>query len=149
MLLLFWYHIPLEGILKHQIKFHDDYCETKTWGHASYAGFLNIAKELTGHPKWRPGMPILADHRELDFSVISDYLKIEALASIHVRHKNKLGKVRLAVILKPGSAEIYVVDLWRTICNYFGFPVEHKVFFDREEALRWLMSKKGMENSSV
>ena len=134
--------------MRHQIKFHDEYCETKTWGNAVHEGFLNIAKEVTSHPKWRPGMPILADHRELDFSGIGDFLKIESLASIHVKHKNKLGKVRVAVILKPGTAEVYI-DLWRTICNYFGFPVVHKVFFDREEALHWLMSKKGMETSSV
>jgi hypothetical protein len=146
----------VEGILKHQIKLHDDYCETKTWGHASYTGFLNIVKELTGHPKWRPGMPILADHRELDFSGISDYLKIEALASIHVRHKNKLGKVRLAVILKPGSAEIYVVDMEEMAANIRQnadnaqeYPVEHKVFFDKEEALDWLMSKEARGGPSV
>jgi hypothetical protein len=127
--------------MRHQITFHDGYFESKTWGKAVYDGFVDIMNELTSHPKWKPGMPVLADHRELDISGIEDFLKIESIASIHVKRMDVLGRVRIAVLIKRGATETYI-DLWRTICNYFGFPVEHQVFFDREEALRWLMSQK-------
>jgi hypothetical protein len=138
----------VEGILKHQTKFHDDYCETKTWGNADYEEFLHIVQKVTGHPKWLPEMPILTDHRELDFSGISKLPRKVSLASIHVTNKNKPGEMRIAVIISPEAAETYA-DLWQTICRYFEFPVEHKVFFDKKEALHWLLSKKGQETPYV
>lgn len=132
----------MEGALKHQMKFYQDYCEVKTWEDAIYEGFLNIIKEATNHPKWLPGMPILIDHRELDFSGVRNLPRKVSLTSIHMINKNKPGEARMAVILAPDDAEAYA-DLWLSISRYFGFPLEHKVFFDREEALHWLMSKKG------
>jgi hypothetical protein len=138
----------VEGVLRHQIKFYRDFCEAKTWGNAICEGFINIIKEATNHTKWRPGLPILTDHRELDFTGIKEMPAKTCLASIEVIHKNKPGEVRIAVLLSTGAVETYA-GLWQIISRHVGFPVEHKVFLDHEEALHWMMAKKGQETPYV
>lgn len=126
--------------MDHVITWHDDYVETKTAGDASHEGFLNIVRDILAHPNWRPGMKILADHRELDFSKgLKSYSDAATIASIHVRHKDTLGDVRVALLVKP-EVETVFLDLWRTICNYFEFPVDHKIFHDKRAAIHWLES---------
>lgn len=126
--------------MDHIIVWHNQYVETKTAGDASYEGFLNIVSDVLKHPNWRPGMRILGDHRELNLSKgLKSYSDAASIASIHVSHKDKLGSVRVALLVRP-EVETVFLDLWRTICNYFDFPVEHKIFHDKQAAIYWLTS---------
>ena len=126
--------------MRHEIIWHDDYVETKTYGDASHEGFLNIVRDLLRHPDWQPGMRILGDHRELDFSkALKSYTDAASIASIHLSHMDRLGDVRVALLVKPDTETVFI-DLWRSTCNYFDFPIEHKIFHDNKTAINWLRS---------
>jgi hypothetical protein len=131
--------------MRHQITFHDDYIETKTWGDASPEGFRRIFEEFTGDPRWRPGMPALADHRELKFSKIASFDQMSRIASMHAQNREILGDIRIALVVASSEERLWV-DLWRTIANYYKFPVVHGVFYDKETALLWLLQEKAAKD---
>ena len=127
--------------MEYEIRFYDDYLETKTYGDASPDGFRRIFEEFSQDPRWRPGMRVLADHRELKFKKIASFDQMSKIASFHAQNREVLGDIRIAVLV-GSDEEVLWVDLWRTISNYCKFPVVHGVFQDKQEALLWLMSEK-------
>lgn len=131
--------------MRYEITFHDDYIETKTWGDASLSGFRSIFEEFTGDSRWRPGMPALADHRELDFKKIASFDQMSRIASMHAQNRETLGDIRIALVVASDEERLWV-DLWRTISNYYKFPVVHGVFLDKEAALRWLLPEKAAKD---
>lgn len=125
--------------MRHEIIFHDDYFEIKTFGDADYEGFQRFTDELLNHPEFRTGMRMLVDHRELNFEPLYKFSRVEGIAGMHVSRKDRIGKAKIATIRPRDVQEVYL-NLWKTMCDYFGVSFEHEIFIDRDTALQWLLS---------
>jgi hypothetical protein len=104
-----------------------------TRGPATTVGFRQLTGLLIEEARRRPGLRILTDHRELDFSVLSG----EALRGVarEVRSKTQtLDDLRVAIVL----ASVADYGLGRMVALTGDFAFDLRPFFSLQEARAWL-----------
>ncbi len=127
--------------VKHDIRFMDDHFEVVYTGEATPEGFDSVLHDLTGHESWRPGAAILNDYRAVDFTRLKNYSKIEAIAEIIYRYREKLGPIRVADLFSENEIRTYA-KLEKTIRSYHGYEFEYYSADDFDKALLWLKKRR-------
>jgi hypothetical protein len=106
-----------------------------TSGAADIAAILRANEEFLADPRFRPGMPILADHSALDTSSLaSDDAKL--IGEAYRRFLDRIGESAIAIVVARPAA----FGLIRMAEAYAGPPPpsNQRIFYSREEALAWL-----------
>jgi hypothetical protein len=75
----------------------DKYSVVRTYGKYNSANHYNMVEDLLSKDFWRPGMPIIYDHRELDISE-SSYDTVQNAAIIRTKYEAKFGDSRAAIV---------------------------------------------------
>ena len=111
----------------------------QTHGEVDAEGLISFTRDLIQHPDWRPGMKVLADHRQSNFSLLNparralteyvDWLRSHADQFVGVRCATLVGS-----LLGFGAAR-----LWESITVLRGFTIEHRVFHSEPKAMDWLL----------
>jgi len=107
----------------------------KTSGKMIGEGFVDMAKGLLGHSRWVPGMSVVFDHTELDFSEVS-IIDLEAIRNFHTENENRIGSGKSAIIVKPGFSR-----KWHMLWSH-GKKIQTankvQVFEDFKDGLQWM-----------
>jgi hypothetical protein len=114
----------------------DPYCVTfTTSGAADVSTLLRLTDELVTDPRFRPGMPVLADNSALDTSPLTS-ADAKAIGQSYRRFLERAGESPIAVVV-PGPAAFGLV---RMVEAYAGPPPPplQRIFYSRDEALAWL-----------
>lgn len=82
-----------------------------------------------------PGAPALWDLTGLDFHVM-DRTRLAHMIEIRARHPER-GQARLALLVQ-GELQYGVSRMYEMLSENRGLPQRMQVFYDREEAERWL-----------
>jgi hypothetical protein len=106
-----------------------------TYGVATIEGFKAFAKDLLEHANWVQGMTILADHWELNFSVLST-ADVENFRHFIKTNAERIGNARIATIVKDissyGIARMWEIPLEDAV------TFAHRVFYSSNDAKAWL-----------
>lgn len=118
----------------------DQIAVVKTSGHATREGFDAFPEAVMADPRWRRGMSILGDHRELDMSGLSAQ-DIRDLGNNRLLRGGAIGAGRLAIVASTPAA----FGLARMAENYGEgvMPCLVRAFKTTDEALAWLREKSG------
>ena len=120
-----------------------EYIENRHYIKITYDGLFSVSEQLTaiedllGSKFWRPGIPILIDHRKLDFGK-TDISTMQQTSMFHQKNDARIGKSRIAVIMKSLS------DFGRgrqfELLSKGKVSAELEIFLDKEEeAINWLL----------
>ncbi|GLC26362.1 hypothetical protein [Roseisolibacter agri] len=107
----------------------------RTSGVFDHAAHARMVEDIVSRPEWRPGHPVLFDHRDLDFGD-AGYQHMLAAADNHRAHDQQIGAARSALVMKSPA------DFGRA--RQFEQMVEGvvradlAVFTDEDAAWRWL-----------
>jgi hypothetical protein len=123
--------------VEHDIRFRDDHFEVVYSGEATLEGFDSVLHDLTVHESWTAGACILNDYRAVDFTRLKSYSKMEAVAEIIYRYREKLGRIRVADLFSESEMQTYA-KLEKTIRSYHGYEFEYYATDDYDRALFWL-----------
>jgi hypothetical protein len=119
-----------------------------TWGTATLEGLDAWVQEGLSDPHYRPGMHVLIDHRQLDWSNLSPanvHERIEHFA----RAAGRLDSARAAVVMRApvdfglARMEQAYIDLHPTL------KIEIGVFLSIEDARDWLRERIAADASSL
>ncbi|MGD0167633.1 MAG: hypothetical protein ABSC51_10185 [Gaiellaceae bacterium] len=125
----------------------EDACVT-TWGTASIEGLDAWIQEGLSDPRYRPGMHVLIDHRQLDWSGLSSEDVHERVA-LFARDAVRLDSARAAVVMRSpvefGMArmEATYIDLEPEL----GIAI--RIFFSIEDAREWLRERIAADDDSA
>jgi hypothetical protein len=121
----------------------EDACVTSR-GEASLEGFYAWAQEGLSDPRYREGMSVVVDHRELDWSHIS--LKdVQERIELFERDSPRFGRIRTAMVMRAtvdfGLARMYqaYVELQPDL------QIEIGVFTSIEAAREWIRERKAAD----
>ncbi len=124
--------------MDYEIYHNDDYAEVITHGDGAADGFRDLLKELCGHPRWKPGFPLLINHADLNAGTLT-IPGMEVLADIVHTQKEALGMSRMAILV-PGDLEYGMGRMWQVFVDNKWKGVS-EVFRERGDALDWLLQK--------
>jgi len=112
-----------------------DLAIVRAWGVAGAEGFSAYLSALTSDQRWRPGMDILSDFKDLDASQFTA-VDIEGLVNIHLPFVEAIGPGLCAVVagssLKFGLARMFEAHAEERL------PFRLRIFATSEEAFDWL-----------
>ncbi len=123
--------------MEHDIRFRDDYFEIVYSGEANPEGFDSVLHDLTGHESWRAGRSILNDYRTVNFAGLKSYSKMESVADVIFRYREKLGRIRVADVFSESEIQTYA-NLEKTIRSYHGYEFEYYSTNEYDKALSWV-----------
>ncbi len=123
--------------MDYEIRFLGGHFEITYTGEAGLDGFDSVFRDLTSHESWKAGSAVLNDYRAVDFSRLKSYAKMEALAEIIYRYREKLGRMRVADIFSEDEMRTYA-KLEKTIRGYHGYEFDYYSTDDPEKAMFWL-----------
>ena len=123
--------------MEHEIRITDDHFEIVYTGDATLEGFDSVLRDLTSHGSWKEGSAVLNDYRAVDFTRLKSYAKMEAVAEIIYRYREKLGRIRVADLFSESEMQAYS-KVEKTIRSYHGYEFEYYSTDDREKARFWL-----------
>lgn len=87
-----------------KLNFQDDeILEMKTSGDFSIDDLLEMVEQAAVNPKWKPGMNIIADFRELDVKGVN-VAEIYKAKNLHVQNNDIAGEGKIAIILSSNLA---------------------------------------------
>jgi hypothetical protein len=107
-----------------------------TAGLASQEGLTAYTREVLNDSRWRPGMRLLTDHRELDWSALSPSDLRERVDTV-LRERERLGPARLAVVVGR-KLEYGFQRMMMAYSEEQRGDTEIGVFYTVEDARAWL-----------
>ena len=130
--------------MKYEIDYREGIFHVRTFGKVRMKGVLQYFNDLFGHPEWKKGALLLADHRDLDkdWNEHKIYDNVEKVVAALAKYSDKLEGARIAAIYAPGSSVSTDFSLYDTLLKFLKVPVERKTFYDSNKALEWLRSKQ-------
>jgi hypothetical protein len=112
-----------------------------TSGPATVEGLTRYVKDLVEDARFRPGMFILADHRELEASTVSAS-EVKRQAEMMKLLDDRFGNSKVAIVvastLSFGYARMYELHAAET-------QLHSRVFYSRGDGLAWLDAERSME----
>lgn len=119
-----------------------EYNENPNYVRINYEGLFSVDEQTTAiedllsRKFWKPGTPILIDHRKFDFGETSIPL-IRQTADFHQKNDDRIGAGRIAVIMKSLS------DFGRgrqfELISKGKISARFEIFLEEEKALEWLL----------
>jgi hypothetical protein len=123
--------------VQYQIHFDADGIVTvRTSGSLSVEGVRAYLDELVSHPRWRPGTPVLVDHRALDVREISAE-EIRTIADDVARMAARIAGSRNATLVS-GPLAYGLARMWETLTQH-RVDSTLRVFDDPVAARAWLL----------
>jgi len=105
-----------------------------TSGPADLSTILRANDEFLSDPRFRPGMPVLADHSDLDTTSLASS-DTELIGKAYRRFLDKVGQSAIAIVV----AHPATFGLVRMAQAHAGQPQPHqRIFYSRAEAISWL-----------
>jgi hypothetical protein len=106
-----------------------------TSGSADLAAILRANEEFLADARFRPGMPILADHSALDTSSLASS-DTRLIGEAYREFLDRVGESAIAIVV----AHPATFGLVRMAEAYAGPPPPslQRIFYSRDEALAWL-----------
>ena len=110
----------------------------ESWGEVEVDRIVEGFREIVELPEWQPGLPILADHRQLDVAGMGyeDMLQVveqqKVLAEITTHSK-------IATVV--GSLAHYGLTRMWTSMTEGRSTVNHGIFQDWDEGLAWILDE--------
>ena len=114
----------------------EDVCVT-TWGTASIEGLDAWVQEGLSDSRYRPGMHILIDHRQLDWGGLSP-ADMHERVELFARHAVRLDSARAAVVMRA-SVDFGMARMEQTYIDLepeLGIAI--RIFLSLEDAREWL-----------
>jgi hypothetical protein len=113
-----------------------------TSGTATLAAFDAWIEEVLTDPRYRPGMKVLVDHRQVDGSNFTAD-DVRALADANIRNDSRIGPSIVAKVM----GEPYKYGLARMWQAYVEgrLALQTRVFYGIDEALEWLRDPQRSE----
>jgi hypothetical protein len=100
---------------------------------------LRMVEDIVGRQEWRPGHPILFDHRNLSFDDVR-YEDMVSARDNHFAHESDIGNARSAMLMK--SAADYGVGRQFQMLVEDQAAVVLQVFTDESVAREWLFQNQ-------
>jgi len=132
-------------VLEFSIVFRDRYFDVTLTGIPTVETLDNYLEALVNHENWQPGSLVLTDEIGLDASSISTQVG-RSLAATALRWRKELGPAQIAIFVAD--------DLQFGMNRMWGAFIENQwdgvagLFRSQEEALTWLMTRRGPSPSS-
>ena len=111
-----------------------------TRGVFDHADHARMVADIVGRPQWRPGHPVLFDHRRLDFGP-AGYQHMLAAADNHRSHDEQIGAARSALLMK-GPADFGRGRQFEQMVEGV-VRADLAVFVDEPAAWQWLTGGAG------
>jgi len=117
-----------------------DELHVQAWGLASVEGVAALTADALADPRYRPGMRILVDYREVDWSETTR-TDIEERLDMMRRDAPRFDGNKIAIVM--GRAIDYGIMRMlhtraETVLEDAGVAVERRPFYSLEEAMAWL-----------
>lgn len=119
-----------------------EYNENQNYVRIAYEGLFSVdeqtaaIEDLLSRKFWKPGLPILIDHRKFDFGD-TDIPVMRRTAAFHQNHDARIGAAKIAVIMKSLS------DFGRgrqfELITKGKISAKLEIFLEEEKALEWLL----------
>ena len=119
------------------------YVETQNYLKITVTGLFSINEhfkifeDIISHEYWKPGMPLLFDNRQLDFTGIN-FKVVSQASSNYERISDRIGNLKAAMLMK--SLSDFGTGRQFEILSDSKGPGEMRVFLDEKEALLWLLN---------
>jgi hypothetical protein len=113
----------------------------KASGAVDVSGFLGYMKAALTDPRWRKGMPVLLDFRNLETDRV-EYPDIQKIAAIFAPYVSAIGSVRVAVVVSRAQ-DYGMIKIWEVLAREI-FSI-HEIYFTIDDALAFL--RKGPEEA--
>ena len=120
----------------------DDILEMKTFGTFSFDDLTNMIEQVTGNPKWKPGMDVIADFREVDVRGIN-VKEIYEAKNLHVLYNDKAGEGKIATILSSNLA--YGLSRVYQAISRTHVKSQIMTFRDYNNGINWIQGKLNLE----
>jgi len=107
----------------------------RTSGVFTVSDHRRMVAEIVSHVQWRPGHPILFDHRALDF----DSARYEDMLSArdnHFEQEQRIGSARSAILMKSPADYGLGRQFQQLIETHASADLQ--VFIDEPTAIAWL-----------
>jgi len=132
--------VIIEGGLEYTIDFGGDPLGVSftTSGRADLSTILRANEEFLSDPRFRPGMPILADHSALDTTPLESS-DMEVVGQAYRKFLDQIGESPIAIVVAgPGA-----FGLIRMAGAHAGEPApDAQIFYSRDEAVSWLRNPR-------
>ena len=135
--------------MKHEISWGGDPEDARitTWGTATLEGLDAWVQEGLSDPRYRSGMHILVDHRQLDWSGLSP-ANVQERIELFARHAARLDSARAAVVMRsPVNFGIARMEQ-AYIELHSELKIEIGVFTSIEDARAWIRERKAADAGS-
>lgn len=126
-----------------KLNFRDDeILEMKTSGVFSFDDLTKMVEQVIVNPKWKPGMNIIADFRELDVKGIN-VKEIYEAKNLHIQYDDIAGHGKIATIL--GSNLAYGFS--RMYQSITSTHVKSRImtFRDYDNGMEWIQGRLEMD----
>ena len=143
-------HQPRFTLVGHEITWGgdpEDGCVT-TWGTASIEGLDAWVQEGLSDSRYRPGMHILIDHRQLDWGGLSP-ADMHERVELFARHAVRLDSARAAVVMRA-SVDFGMARMEQAYAAIDPeLEIEIGVFWSIEKARQWLSEEPAPDSDSA
>lgn len=109
-----------------------------TEGAGQPAGIIAFLDAILAHPRWRPGLSILLDHRKLSIEGIQSP-GIEEVSRYFVAIGPRLGNGRIALVMNK-DVDFGIARAWEMITED-EVAISIRVFRNIDQARGWVTSK--------
>ena len=126
-----------------KLNFRDDeILEMKTSGTFSFDDLTKMIEHIVANPKWKPGMNIIADFREVDVRGIN-VKEIYEAKNLHVLYNDMAGEGKIATILSSNLA----YGFSRVYQAISSTHVKSQImsFRDYNDGIDWILGKLDMK----
>ena len=123
--------------MKHHLEVSEDgsLFTVKTEGEGDVEGIIAFLKDITSHPRWKPGNFILLDHRALKIDKITA-IGIEDVSGYFKSISPELGEGKIALVMNR-EIDFGIARAWENVTDY-DVDIKIHVFREIEKAISWL-----------
>jgi len=114
---------------------NDLYIIVRTFGEYSSKDQIEMVTDILSKEFWRPGMPAIFDHRQLNLGGASFHSMMSARDG-HAKHDDKIGKSKTALVVGDTAAYGTARQFQNIADGVIG--AEIKVFLSYEDAETWI-----------
>jgi hypothetical protein len=121
--------------MEYEIHHRERFVEVVTHGDGEVEVFQEFLSEVLRHPDWKPGIPILIDHSDLNVGplTVDGMMK---LANMIDAARVELGSSRMAIFV-PGDLGYGLGRMWQVYIEG-KWDGASELFRSKEDALYWL-----------
>jgi hypothetical protein len=110
---------------------------SRTWGVASVEGFEAVYKAIVAESRFRPGVKLLSDHRDLDGSGLSG-ADVEKIAAVRGRYAELALSPSAIVVGSDSPLKYGLARVFGAYASTGEGAVLVRVFETTDEAMAWL-----------